>query len=101
MFDYATHEKTPPAPGDLELLQGFVNLHGHDAEGRSFEPTTQMIGSFLVRRGLLREDERLTEADRETYFDLRRAIRNLIDADLGEPTSAEDASALDRTGVAG
>jgi predicted RNA-binding Zn ribbon-like protein len=32
-FDFSPHGDTPPAPGDLELLQRFLNLHVHDAEG--------------------------------------------------------------------
>jgi predicted RNA-binding Zn ribbon-like protein len=99
-FDPFQHGDTPDAPGELELLQRFVNLHVHDAEGTHLEPPTELIRGFLVDRGLLRENERFSEADRETYLGLRDAIRHLILADEDEPISPEDAEAIDRIGLA-
>src|SRR4029453_17484725 len=87
-FDFSPHGDTPPAPGDLELLQRFVNLHVHDAEGTHLEPPAEQIRGFLVERELLSEQERFTDADRETYLGLRDAIRNLILAGDERPVSA-------------
>jgi predicted RNA-binding Zn ribbon-like protein len=98
-FDIAQHDDSPSAPGELELLQRFLNLHVHDAEGTHLEPPAELIRGFLVDRGLLRENERFTEADRETYLGLRDAIRNLIVADDDEPISPADAEAIDRIGL--
>lgn len=99
-FDTAPHGDTPAAPGDLELLQRFMNLHVHDAEGTHLEPPTEQIRAFLVERRLLPDDERFTDADRETYLGLRDALRNLILAGDDEPIGAEDAEAIDRIGLA-
>ena len=46
-FDFSPHGDTPPAPGDLELLQRFLNLHVHDAEGTHLEPPAEQIRGFL------------------------------------------------------
>src|SRR4029453_5898788 len=77
-FDFSPHGDTPPAPGDLELLQRFLNLHVHDAEGTHLDPPPDRIPGFLTERHLLSQQERFTDADRETYLGLRDAIRNLI-----------------------
>ena len=74
MFDIDQHDNTPPAPGDLEILQRFLNLHEHDAEGATLDPPLEMVRAFLVERGLLAPEERFTDADRETYLELRRAL---------------------------
>lgn len=98
-FDIAQHDDSPPAPGELELLQRFLNLHQHDEEGRHEEPGLEMIRRFLVDRGLLRESERLGPADRETCLQIRDAIRNLIAAGGTDPISRADAQVLDRVGL--
>lgn len=89
-----------PAPGALELLQRFVNLHEHDGQGRTVDPPLEMIRDFLVSRELLTPDERFTPADRETYLRLREAIGRLVDAEPQDPISASDAEVIDRIGVA-
>ncbi len=98
MFDLDQHDTAPSAPGELELLQRFTNLHVHDEEGRHLEPPIGLIQGFLVERGLLPEGERLTDADGETYLRLRDAIRSLILAGEGETVSAADAEVIDRIG---
>lgn len=100
MFDFTTHDgTTPAAPGDLELLQRFVNLHVHDAEDTHLDPPLEVIRTFLIDRGLLSQKDRFTEQDRETYLRLRDAIRNLIVAESDEPITPEDAETLDAVGL--
>jgi predicted RNA-binding Zn ribbon-like protein len=99
MFDISQHDSTTPAPGDLEVLQRCLNLHEHDAEGATLDPPLEMIRAFLVDRGLLAPKERFTEEDRETYLELRRALRALIERNHGEALSPEDADVIDRLGV--
>lgn len=98
-FDISRHDDSPSAPGRLELLQRFVNLHVHDSEGIQLDPPTEVIRDFLVRRGLLDQEQRFTASDRETYLALRDAIRNLILAEDDEPISAEDAETIDEIGL--
>src|SRR3989304_4206515 len=100
MIDITGHDTSPPAPGDLELLQRFVNLHEHDEGGRPADPSLEMIRPFLVSRGLLTPKERLSAADRETYLRLRNAIRGLVGADPEKPIPAAAAEVIDRIGLA-
>jgi len=100
MIDITGHDTSPPAPGDLELLQRFVNLHEHDEGGRTVDPSLEMIRTFLVSRGLLTPRERFSAADRETYLRLRNAIRGLVGADPEKPIPAADAEVIDRIGLA-
>ena len=99
MIDINEHDSTAPARGDLAVLQRFLNLHDHDAEGLTLDPPLEMVRTFLVERGLLTPKERFTEADRETYLELRRALRALILTTEGEPLSPADARVIDRLGV--
>ncbi len=97
MIDINEHDS--PAPGDLAVLQRFLNLHDHDAEGLTLDPPLEMVRAFLVERDLLTPKERFTEADRETCLELRRALRALILTTEGEPLSPVDAQVIDRLGV--
>ena len=100
MFDYDQHDTAPSAPGELELLQRFTNLHVHDGEGRHLDPPVELIEWFLTDRGLLPRGERLGEQDLGTYLELRDAIRALILAGEGETISTSEAEAIDRIGLA-
>ena len=100
MFGYEQHDTAPSAPGDLELLQRFTNLHVHDDEGTHLDPPVELIQWFLADRGLLPEGEWLAEADRETFLELRDAIRALIVGAEGATVSAVHAQAIDRIGLA-
>lgn len=99
-FDIARHDTSPPAPGDLELLQRFMNLHVHDDDDRHVDPPLEMVRGFLVERRLLRDEERFTQADHQTYLELREAIRNVISAGTSQPIAQVDAETLDRIAVA-
>jgi predicted RNA-binding Zn ribbon-like protein len=99
--NFTTHDSySPPAPGNLELLQRFTNLHVHRADDVSTDPPTEVIREFLIERGLLTKNERFTEKDRETYLALRDAIRGLIEAGDDASIPAEDAEVMDRIGLA-
>jgi predicted RNA-binding Zn ribbon-like protein len=98
-FDIVRHDTSPPAPGDLELLQRFMNLHVHDDQDRHVDPPLEMVRGFLVERRLLRDAARFTQADQQTYLELRQAIRNMISAGSGQPVARADAETLDRLAV--
>ncbi len=95
MFDIQTHDTTPPAPGDLVLVQRFMNLHQHGPDGREVHPTTEMLRSFLVEQELLPPDERFTDADRETALGLYEALHAKVRANLGERLTDEQVAAID------
>jgi predicted RNA-binding Zn ribbon-like protein len=99
--DFTVHDSTsPPAPGNLELLQRFTNLHVHRADELTTDPPAEVIREFLVERDLLTPNERFTEKDRETFLALRDAIRGLIEADDDALIATEDAEVIDRIGLA-
>ncbi|HEU4354221.1 MAG TPA: CGNR zinc finger domain-containing protein [Actinomycetota bacterium] len=99
MIDIREHlNAAPSAPGDLEILQRFLNLHEHAPDGRTLDPPLEMIRTFLVERRLLTREQRFTEADRETYLELRRALRALIGVRDGESLAEADAAVIDRLG---
>ncbi|GIU98489.1 MAG: hypothetical protein KatS3mg014_0105 [Actinomycetota bacterium] len=98
MIDIRTHDDTAPAPGDLEILQRFLNLHDHEPSGREVEAPIEMVRTFLIERGLLAPDADFGEAERETALALRRALRNLI-ATGGTGLAREDAEVIDRLAI--
>jgi predicted RNA-binding Zn ribbon-like protein len=96
MLDMATHDDTEPAPGDLEVLQRFLNLHEHLPDDSSVPPSAEMLRTFLVQRDLLGEEQRFTERDRETGLELRDALRALILANAGEAVADKHIKTLER-----
>jgi predicted RNA-binding Zn ribbon-like protein len=71
-----------PAPGTLSLVQDFVNTKNHfrggDLLGNAEETTTRM-----VECGLLKEGERVGEAERQRLVALREGLRELLVAHNG------------------
>src|SRR5919199_400746 len=76
-----------PAPGELALVQDFVNtrnyFHGGDLLGDAQEATRRLAG-----RGLLKPGERIGEAERRRLVDFREALRGLLMAHNGILPSA-------------
>ena len=96
MFDIRNHDSTPSAPGDLELVQRFMNLHEHDPDvDGDLPPSRELVESFLRERGLLRQDERLTERDRETALRLHAALHAKVRTNLGEPMGDDEVALID------
>jgi predicted RNA-binding Zn ribbon-like protein len=96
MIDIRTHDDTAPAPGDLELVQRFLNLHDHGPAAETLPPPLEMVRAFLVERGLLMGEERFTERDRETALALGSAMRALIRTRAGEPIDDDAVEVLER-----
>ncbi len=96
MFDIRAHDTTAPAPGDLEVLQRFINLHEH-APGvdSDLPPSREMLEDFLHERGLLDRGQRFAEADRETSLRLQRALHAKVQANLGAAMTDEDVAVID------
>jgi predicted RNA-binding Zn ribbon-like protein len=97
VFEIRPHDTSAPAEGDLEVLQRFINLHQH-APGTSEEipASAEMFRTFLVERGLLEEEERFGEAERETAMSLSEAFHARVRANMGERLSAEHVDLIDR-----
>jgi predicted RNA-binding Zn ribbon-like protein len=77
------------APGRLELLQRFINSHNHD-----FPPEWDRIGTkakaqaWLREKRLVKDGDRISEADAARLRELREAIRALAIANQGEQPAA-------------
>lgn len=95
MLDIGQHDDTPPAPADLEVLQRFLNLHDHDAEGRTTTPPLEMVRDFLAERGLMDTGTPFTEVDHRAARRLADAFRALVLADEDQPVPARAAATID------
>jgi predicted RNA-binding Zn ribbon-like protein len=81
-----------PAPGDLAIVQAFVNSH-YDLEvnhGAELLDSPDALGRWLRRHGLLRRGVAPDESDLVRMIELREALRELAGAncDGGPPESA-------------
>jgi len=84
-----------PAPGDLALLERFVNTadleSGEDALG---DPAK--LAAWLDEAGLAPEGAAFAEPDRERLIAVREALRALLLANHGGDPAPEAIAALDR-----
>ncbi len=76
----------PPAPGDLALVQAFVNTH-YDLEmehGAELLATPEGLGRWLAGRGLIGvETARLTARDLDRSLAVREGLRTLARVNSG------------------
>src|SRR3954469_18763854 len=89
------HESSrEPAPGDLAVVQAFVNTLDSDDGFRQFELLNEPadLERWLRDRGLLERGARLGPADLRRAIELRQALRSLLLANPG--------AELDRAAVA-
>jgi predicted RNA-binding Zn ribbon-like protein len=98
MFDIRAHDRTASAPGELELVQRFMNLHEHGPGGTGdLPPSRALFEEFLRRRGLLDEGTPFTEADRDAALELHRALHAKVRASGRADLMEDDVEAIDRT----
>ena len=84
--------KEREAPGELELVRGFVNTLDVE-EGTDELTTPDQLRSWLAGLGLLDPGDRLTESDLHRTLELREALRALLLANNGiEPPAAATAT---------
>jgi hypothetical protein len=96
MFDIRAHDRTAPAPDELELVQRFMNLHEHEpGAAGDLPPSRALIEEFLRRRGLLDDGTPFTEADRDAALELHRALHAKVRTP-GASLADEDVAAIDR-----
>jgi predicted RNA-binding Zn ribbon-like protein len=89
-------DTTPPAPGDLELVRGFLSLHDRFEGTRdSLPPSSETIAWWLRDRGLA-GDEVPGEAELRWAVQILEALRSRVGENMGEPADAEAIRALDR-----
>jgi hypothetical protein len=84
------HDDTPAAPGRLDVLQRFLNLHEHAPgvpDGQP--PPAEMVRECLVEEGLLGADAPYRPEDHARVMKLFDAVHAGLEAgEAGEPTHA-------------
>ena len=86
-----------PAPGELRLVQAFVNTADFIKRTERFT-APPALADWLTREGLLDRGAELTRADLERTIGVREALRALLRANNGVPVDAKAAARLDRSG---
>ena len=82
-------DEVASAPGDLELVRGFVSLHDHAAaDSASLQPVPATLGWWLREEGLVGDDE-LDEADLEWGLAVRDALITKVLENMGAPHDPE------------
>jgi predicted RNA-binding Zn ribbon-like protein len=79
----------PTAPGSLQLLQRFVNTWNHDFPSEWDRlGTPKKASSWLVAKGLVSAETRVSVRDAAWLLELREALRQLAASQGGAPDSA-------------
>jgi predicted RNA-binding Zn ribbon-like protein len=79
-----------PAPGDLTLVQGFVNTLEPD-EDREDLPDAESLGRWLAHYGLMTAGDDVCQGDFEQAIRVREALRSVLMTNNGAP---EDPAAI-------
>jgi predicted RNA-binding Zn ribbon-like protein len=96
MFEIRLHDTAASAPGDLELVQRFMNLHEHlPGQESDLPPSREMVERFLKERGVLGQDEAFTDADRDTAIALSEALHAKVRTNHGEPIADSEIAVID------
>lgn len=96
MFDYRAHDTAAPAPGDLEDVQRFMNLHEHvPGSAAEVPPSREVLEAFLRERALLEDPAPFTDADRQTALELIRALHAKVRTNLGVRMNDQQVAVID------
>ncbi len=89
-------DRTPPAPGDLELVRAFLSVHDH-ARGheRSLPPSPESVRAFLVERGLLAPTDRPTPEDLDVALAVHQALHRRVETGPGGSLGREDVEVIE------
>ena len=88
-----------PAPGDLRIIQAFVNTARSDSKGEELG-SARALTDWLARWDLLSRGVELGPADFEAGLEIRAGFRSMILANHGVTPAPEVVELLDRTSVA-
>src|SRR5438309_703329 len=85
----------PPAPGDLAVVQAFVNSFDllDDVEELT---VLKALRAWLANHGLLDARDRLSDGDLERAVAVREALRDVLSAHNGVPLPERSVSLLNR-----
>lgn len=83
-----------PAPGELALVEAFVNTWNADA-GTEALPGPAELQGWLVEHDLLERDARVTAAEHRQAIEVREALRALLLQNAGLDVGPDAGAALD------
>src|SRR5213080_1494300 len=85
-----------PAPGELALVQGFVNTLDSDGGLAQVERLREPadLERWLRERGLLERGARIGRAELRRAIEVRQALRALLLANNGMPVDSDAIAAL-------
>jgi predicted RNA-binding Zn ribbon-like protein len=89
----STHEKT--APGELELVQAFVNSVDYD-HGEEDLGSPEALREWLSARELMQPDTAVSDGDLRRAIDVREGLRALLLQHNGLPLDIDAVDRLDR-----
>jgi predicted RNA-binding Zn ribbon-like protein len=72
-----------PAPGELVIVQGFVNTLDKEA-GVDMIESKELLKAWLVRHGLLQSSENITVKDHLTVLSFREGLRRVLQLNNGK-----------------
>jgi len=92
----AHDDPTPAAPGDLELVRGFLSIHTHVAGTRdSVGPGLDTIAWWLARHGMIPPDASVEDAELRLASDVLEALRTRVAENEGADRDPEAIRILD------
>jgi predicted RNA-binding Zn ribbon-like protein len=94
-----TGDSRKPAPGDLELVQGFINTHDLEDHSDDFSDP-EALARWLTHYGLMDADAPLSGADLDQARRVREALRNVLVAKNGgelDPAAVDTLNAAAKT----
>jgi predicted RNA-binding Zn ribbon-like protein len=86
--------KREPAPGELAIVQEFINAWDLPGNGRPSKPVS--LEQWLSKRALLVDRRPVTDADVRHAVEVREALRNLLSANHGDRPSKDAVETLSR-----
>jgi hypothetical protein len=79
-------DETPPAPGDLELVRGFLSLHDHEVGNpEGLPPTLESLRWWLGSRGLVEGGDPIRDQDLAWALRVRDALISKVRENMGDP----------------
>jgi hypothetical protein len=93
------HEKddTTPAPGDLELVRGFLSLHDHEERNPDgLPPSLESLRWWLGSKALVEDGETIKDQDLAWALRVRDALTAKVEENMGEPRNETATEFLNR-----
>ena len=91
----------PPGPGELALVQTFLNSRwGLERDRAEVLASAEALAGWLAARGLLTDDQRLTDDDLARALAVREGLRAIAFSNIGHPLDEDATEAMRRASEA-